>query len=184
MPPIPAGTSPNWWAGYFVGNVYSTTNSYTSDARLKKARAPIDNAIGIINHLNPQTYYFKTDEYAYLNLPTEKQYGLIAQEVESILPEAVRNVHHPEQKNKEGNEISPALDFKALNYNAFIPILIAAVQEQQVQIETLKLQNVRLDALTQQNQSLQTQLDALHTEIKSFRAMLSQQPATEEGGKK
>ncbi len=171
------------WAGYFVGNVFSSTNSYSSDAKLKKGRAPIDDAMAIINRLNPQTYHFKTDEFAYLNLPEEKQYGLIAQEVESVLPEAVKDIHHPEQKDKDGKEMSPALDFKALNYNAFIPILIQGMKEQQAQIEALKLQNAQLGALAQETQSLQTQLDELRSEMQSFRAALGKQAIPNENNR-
>jgi len=50
-------------------------------------------------------------------------YGVIAQEVEQVFPELVR-------ENKDG--------VKAVNYSALIPVLIEAVKEQQAQIESLQ----------------------------------------------
>ena len=55
--------------------------------------------------------------------PTE--YGLIAQEVEKIIPEVVVNMHD---------------STKAIAYSSIIPLLIEAIKEQQSQIE--KLQNL------------------------------------------
>lgn len=52
-----------------------------------------------------------------------KEYGLIAQEVEKIIPEAV--VKMPDST-------------KAVSYTSLIPILIEAIKEQQDQIETLQ----------------------------------------------
>ncbi len=53
--------------------------------------------------------------------PTE--YGLIAQEVEKIVPEAVVTLYD---------------STKAINYTSLIPVLIEAIKEQQIQIESLK----------------------------------------------
>ncbi|HSO89272.1 MAG TPA: tail fiber domain-containing protein, partial [Draconibacterium sp.] len=53
--------------------------------------------------------------------PTE--YGLIAQEVEKIIPDAVKTMHD---------------STKAISYSALIPILIEAIKEQQTQIETIQ----------------------------------------------
>jgi hypothetical protein len=55
------------------------------------------------------------------NVPFE--YGLIAQEVEKVLPEAVVTLHD---------------STKAISYNSLIPVLIEAVKEQQSQIEQLQ----------------------------------------------
>ncbi|WP_300663713.1 tail fiber domain-containing protein [Fluviicola sp.] len=57
-------------------------------------------------------------------LKTEpKEYGLIAQEVESIIPEAVFLMHD---------------STKAIAYSSLIPVLIEAIKEQQIQIDNLK----------------------------------------------
>ena len=58
-----------------------------------------------------------------------RQIGLIAQEVEKVVPEIVRT-------GEDG--------FKAVSYEKLVPMLIEAVKAQQVQIEALQAQ---LDAL-------------------------------------
>jgi len=58
-----------------------------------------------------------------------KQYGLIAQEVEDVLPELVKSM-------KVGDD----QEYKSVNYNALIPILIEAIKEQHEEIEKLKKQ--------------------------------------------
>lgn len=60
-------------------------------------------------------------------LANGKQYGLIAQEVEEVLPELVKSM-----------KIGDDQEFKSVNYNAHIPILIKAMKEQQEEIENLK----------------------------------------------
>jgi len=55
----------------------------------------------------------------------EKHFGFIAQEVEEVLPELVR-------KDSQGK--------KTLSYNKLIPYLVRAIQEQQKEIEELKVQ--------------------------------------------
>ena len=62
----------------------------------------------------------------YKNEPNKrlKSIGLIAQEVETIVPEAVT--------------ISEVDKIKMIDYNMLIPVLIKAIQEQQATIETLQ----------------------------------------------
>ena len=56
----------------------------------------------------------------------EKDIGLVAQEVYSLIPEAV---HKPEDEAKE---------LWRLDYAKLVPVLIRSVQEQQQEIELLK----------------------------------------------
>ena len=60
-----------------------------SDKNLKKNISQIINASSIITALNPVQYYFKTDEFPDMNLATREKMGLIAQEVEQVLPNLV-----------------------------------------------------------------------------------------------
>ena len=81
------------WAGVFYGNVYSSGAYQTSDKRLKKNIAEFTDAMSIISQLKPRTYEFQTDgKMAELNLPQGKHYGLIAQDVETVLPNLVKEV--------------------------------------------------------------------------------------------
>lgn len=90
-----------------------------------------------------------------MNLPQGLQYGLIAQDVEAVLPALVCNNFNPATKDSAGNIINPAVNFKGLEYQQLIPILIAGFNEQQHIIDSLKtasktkdsLQDARLTAL-------------------------------------
>ncbi|MFP5471252.1 MAG: tail fiber domain-containing protein [Bacteroidia bacterium] len=140
-----SGSAPNHYAGYFVGDVVRTgTDNFTSDAMFKDNINNLNNSLSLINQLEPKTFNFKTADYPYMTFPSGIRYGLIAQDVESILPELVNNTVHPGEYDKEGNELRPSLSYKTLNYEAFIPILIGAVQEQQAIIEGL---NARIEQL-------------------------------------
>ncbi|MBK9190886.1 MAG: tail fiber domain-containing protein [Crocinitomicaceae bacterium] len=98
----------------------------------------IDSASFYIDALNPKTFEFQTSTYPTLGLSEGHQYGLIAQEVEDILPTCVKEISHPAQYDSLGNEISPAMTFKGLDYEQFIPILIADAQNKNQQIDSLE----------------------------------------------
>jgi hypothetical protein len=137
------------YAGYFDGDVaYTGTLIHISDSILKNNLNNITNASEIINKLNPMSFYFDTINYNYLNLSGKKQYGLIAQQVERVLPEVVFNVVHPEQKDSIGNIISPELKYKGLNYQAFIPLIIQGMKELNSNKDSVNAKlNSRIDSL-------------------------------------
>jgi len=134
------GNYPNNVAGYFNGDVYSTGSYLGSDAILKDNVAPLTNAMGIINQISPKTFTYKTSQYPQMNLPTGSQFGMIAQDVEGVLPNLVKEVIQPEVLDTAGNIVNAALTFKSLKYEAFIPILIQGAKEQQSTIDSLKTQ--------------------------------------------
>ncbi len=80
------------WAGYFSGKVYSSGGYTTSDQRLKQNIRDFSSAIDIINKLKPKQYEFRQDgNYKLMNLPQGSHFGLIAQDVEKILPDLVND---------------------------------------------------------------------------------------------
>jgi Chaperone of endosialidase len=101
---------------YVSGSIRATGNiTANSDLTLKKNLKLVDNPIDKLNQLNGYLYQWKeNDEY---------QYGVIAQEVEKILPHAV-------QTGKNG--------IKGVAYNQLIPVLIEAVKEQNKKIIALE----------------------------------------------
>ncbi len=73
--------------------------------------------------------------------------GLIAQEVEQVIPTIVSEHVRPAQYDSVGNQISSALAYKGVEYTELIPLLIAGMQEQQVQIESGQSNNSIIDSL-------------------------------------
>jgi hypothetical protein len=137
-----SGATTNW-AGYFNGDVFINSPSSggfivtPSDQNIKTNIDTIPNALGLINQLEPKTFFYDTLNTHNLKLSSKKQYGVIAQQLESVLPELVGNTTKPADYDSLGNVINPEFTYKAVNYNAFIAILIKGIQEQQSQINTL-----------------------------------------------
>ncbi|HOP00070.1 MAG TPA: tail fiber domain-containing protein [Bacteroidales bacterium] len=135
------------YAGYFAGNVYVTgTLSQNSDKSLKKNIFPLSGAMEKINNLQGVSYEWKSDQELdqlnlikssnrkaddprHFNFPSGKQIGLIAQDVEKVIPELVMT-------DPEG--------IKSVDYIKMVPLLIEAIKEQQKQIES---QNRKIEQL-------------------------------------
>lgn len=72
------------WAGYFQGYTYTPGATWSaSDVQLKQniGELPPDSAAAWLMQLAPKRYDFNWEEYPYMGLPSEHQYGLISQEV-------------------------------------------------------------------------------------------------------
>jgi hypothetical protein len=160
------GTSGTYYAGWFDGDVYCSGTYVGSDLKLKQNIKDLTSAMDIINQLHPKQYDFKTDDqYKLMHLPKGNHYGLIAQDVEKILPNIVRaskfetpDINAAAQPSgKEGGTSkesssktkTDAVDFKALNYTELIPIIIKGMQEQQATIEKQQQQIDQLQQLIQ-----------------------------------
>lgn len=94
----------------------------TSDGRLKTNIETIKNPMELLLQVRGTTYNFNKEAVAE-GKPCSKQYGLIAQELEKVMPEAVWNLNTGR---------------KAVDYDMLIPVLIEAVKEQQQRIKTLE----------------------------------------------
>ncbi|MEO8088188.1 MAG: tail fiber domain-containing protein [Bacteroidota bacterium] len=141
--PCPAclpATTPDY-AGYFNGDVGATTAFWVlSDSTFKENIQDISDPMDILNQLNPKSYTFKHDENSSMMVSPGTHYGLLSQEVESVLPSLTKNSIHPARYDSIGNETHPEIDFKALNYTELIPFLIAAVKQQEQTIEAMQAQ--------------------------------------------
>lgn len=150
MPPMPQSVgiygnstaNGGTWAGYFDGDVningnvnvngsgvYSGTWTF-SDKRFKANIKEIENISERISKLKAYTYDFKTEEFKSKNFEKGKQIGFIAQELQEVFPELVK-------EDKSG--------YLAVNYQGMVPVLLQALKEQnelnqsqQKQIEELK----------------------------------------------
>lgn len=92
-----------------------------SDRRVKRGILPLSNTLDQIRKLLPRSYYLKYSPSA-----KRKNYGFIAQELETVLPSLV--------KTRDVESTSR----KSIEYIQLIPILTAAIQEQQVLIEHMR----------------------------------------------
>lgn len=140
----------NAYAAYFQGNVM-VVGKFTrmSDANLKNNITTLSSALTQINALHPCTFYYNN---TVPGAPGGLQYGLLAQELETIYPAMVSNsmfvtqmgnqTHYDTELGTSYSESNPTAysTYKTIDYIALIPVLIKAIQEQDVQINQLKTQ--------------------------------------------
>jgi hypothetical protein len=166
-----ASTTNNYYAGVFYGHVYASQGFVTSDKNLKKDVQDFSDAMSIINKLKPANYLFKDDaKYASLHLPTGRHYGLLAQDLEQVLPNLVSEAPHqliitqnpaavvtptadgkPQPIAAATKETKETINIKAVNYVELIPIMVKGMQEQEAEIANLKSEINELKALILKN---------------------------------
>jgi hypothetical protein len=98
-----------------------------SDKRLKTDIKSTEGNLDKILSLNPVEYTWKEGPRKGV-----KEIGLIAQEVEEIVPEVVR------VQSRHDNETGDGIEYKQVDYEHLVSTLIGAMQEQQKQIDELK----------------------------------------------
>ncbi|MBK7946102.1 MAG: tail fiber domain-containing protein [Flavobacteriales bacterium] len=137
-----APVSPTSIAAYVHGSGVITDGPWGhSDAGLKigiEDVAPED-AASKLDLLRVHTYAYNTEEYPYMGLPMGNQVGLLAQELEEVLPELVMEVNAPEHRDREGNLLQASMPIKVVNQTALIPYLITGHQAQQREMESLRV---------------------------------------------
>ncbi len=115
--------------------------SCASDARLKRDVLSFEPMLSKVAALRPVHFYWRTDEFPSRAFGTKQSYGLMAQEVEEILPELVTT-------DAEG--------YKAVNYSKLPLLALQAIKE-------LKAKN---DALEAQNAAIERRLAELEARLK------------------
>jgi hypothetical protein len=113
-----------------AGYLFSQAYFHQSDARLKENIVTITNATQIVQDLHG--VYFNWNST--LGRTTQQQVGLIAQEVEQVVPQVIG---------------TDANGYKAVQYENLVAVLIQAVKEQQAQINTLQTRVNELENKTQ-----------------------------------
>jgi hypothetical protein len=109
--------------------------AYYSDKRLKNITGRIQNALGKVNSISGIEYTQSklAEQYGYNNY--KPQVGVIAQEIQSILPEAVCLA--PFDMDKDGNSKSGE-NYLTVQYEKLVPLLIEAIKELTLEVEALK----------------------------------------------
>ncbi|MEO5569377.1 MAG: tail fiber domain-containing protein [Bacteroidia bacterium] len=126
------------YSAYFYGNMYCTGSlTQMSDATVKENVTPLPDVTPIIDALTGYSYNFDTLNYGYAGLPSGTHYGLIAQEVEQVLPGAVQTNTWPEETDANG-VFHPAKNVLGLDYSAIIPVLLQAIKQQNIRIDDLE----------------------------------------------
>ena len=104
------------------GNIQNTNNSYgaISDARLKENIKDATPKLDDLMKVKVRNYNLKGE--------SNKQLGVISQELEAIFPNMI----------EESTNMGENMKIKGVKYSVFVPMLIKAVQELKAEIEILK----------------------------------------------
>ncbi|GEM_PF-3257254 len=147
-----------------TGRSSSALWATASDARAKENIQSITDATSLIKQLRPVTFQWKEDYRASGNYKEGTNYGFISQEVETIIPDMVSEV-----EEVVGNDT--ITDFKLLDKDPLIALLVRATQEQQEHLE----------AVQAENQELKAQIEELTALLKHYLEVQEQlAPVTEE----
>lgn len=110
---------------HVIGNILASGTITSSDKRYKEGIQDLKNSTDLLSSIRPVAYNFRTEEFPQGQFDDKLHYGIIAQELETVLPNLVYT-------DLEG--------YKGINYTELIPLLIKSNQEQQALIETQQKQ--------------------------------------------
>ncbi len=131
----PAGSG---WGGIFFNDLGYTGGFFNaSDASLKKNVQSLNGALSIVSNIPIYSYEYKTDEYDVLGSVGEIHYGVMANELKTVLPDLVKtkSLGGLACRSCEEDIRDVKHDVELVNYMELIPIAIQAIKEQQLLIE-------------------------------------------------
>jgi hypothetical protein len=118
------GNHPLGYSLVLYGLGWSTVGAWTgSDIRFKDNISDIENPFDVLSKLKGKSYNFRYNEFPKYNFDDKRTFGFIAQELQEVLPEAVR--------------MGPD-SFLAVNYMTLIPYLCEGIKIHHEEIEKLK----------------------------------------------
>jgi hypothetical protein len=137
---------------YVNGASYSIGGWSGSDARWKKNIQPIAAALEKVMRLQGVTYDWRRQEFPEMNFDPGSQLGFVAQELEQVLPEAVRT-------DSEG--------YKAVAYDKLTALLTEGIKEQQTEIRS---QQTEIATLKARNAAMEKDLNELRALVQGLLA--------------
>ena len=135
--------------GVYVKNAILPGASAPSDERLKQNIVALTDATNVLMKVYPKSYFYREDIIKKYGFSDKKQFGVVAQDLEKVLPELVTS------KNLGRGDF-----YKTVDYNSLIPILIQALKEQKLRIDQLEGQVSNYAALDSRINSLEAQLNS------------------------
>jgi hypothetical protein len=124
-----------------AGEIRATADitSYYSDERLKENIETITNALDKVMSIRGVTYNSNklAESFGYTN--KQKQVGVLAGDVQRVLPEAVKPAPFDLIRINETTEISRSGEnYQTVQYEKIVPLLIEAIKELNKELKELK----------------------------------------------
>ena len=121
-----------------AGNI----TAYSSDKRLKTNVKPIENALQKVMTIGGYTFDWddKVDELGFIPDTRTNDAGVLAQEIQAVLPQAVAPAPFDWQwdEKQEKNASKSGENYLTVRYERIVPLLIEAIKEQQAYINRLE----------------------------------------------
>lgn len=157
------GTAANRWMSVWA--VDGSIN--TSDARFKRDIQPLSYGLKDLMQLRPVSFSWKDSRE-----DDKRRIGFIAQDLQSVLPEVVRDREWvAPEKDGGGGEWKP-VERLGVAYSEIIPVTVAAIQEQQGLIEqqarTIAAQQQAIEALQNEKTAIEARVKALEEAIRTM----------------
>lgn len=138
------GTSTFRWR-----TIYATNGTIqTSDAREKSNISNLKYGLNDLMKLNPVSYYWKKENYLGFDIPSDKKelkLGLIAQEVEQVIPEVIYKTNWvPKSEKEKDTYIEVQNKLYGINYEELLALLVKAKQEQEIELNQIKSKSLEL----------------------------------------
>jgi hypothetical protein len=149
------------YAAYFAGAVLTSGGSLwgASDQSFKDSIQALANTDSLLMQLETVSFNYKqTGNAQQLNLPKGIRYGVLAQQVEQVLPSVVREVTHPAMYDTSGVETSAAFTYKVVDMSQLVPLMLTDLQKKTIQNGLL---TNRIDSLETTVGALTSRLDLL-----------------------
>jgi hypothetical protein len=123
----------------FIGLIISTiaVSQTVTDTEIKKNVTEINASLQKLAQLNPKTFEYETDKYKHLKLEPGIKFGFMAEEIQQVFPHMV---HEKNVSYMFGKNTYRYTKIKTIDEGSLIPVLVAAIQQQQRQIEKLTLE--------------------------------------------
>lgn len=144
------GAEPGDYKLFVAGNIRATEFTTTSDISLKTNINQIAGASDKIMRIKGVSFDFRTEDYPEMGLPGGTHYGVIAQDLQEILPDMVN----------EGSDGK-----LSVAYTELIPILLEAFKEQEMVISDRENRIIDLEA---ENAEIKARLAALEAAVGSM----------------
>jgi hypothetical protein len=109
--------------------------AFSSDARLKTNILNIPNALDKVKSINGVTYNWNEIAAQFGIGDTHEHAGVLAQEIQSVLPQVVRQA--PFDTAQDGSSKSGE-HYLTVQYDKLVPLLIEAIKELSAEVEALK----------------------------------------------
>ena len=124
-----------------AGEIRATNNitAYYSDKRLKTNIRLIDKPLDKLSVISGVYYNANDVAQSFGYTDNSEQVGVIAQEVQTVLPHAVKPAPFDTAYDSDNNQYSiSGQNYLTVQYEKIIPLLIESIKDQQKQIDDLK----------------------------------------------